>query len=122
MDFRNCFRSCPLCGQQWQSRREFISDNNLILNGYKVDFERLEYGLFFFTHEMDGCHTTIAIESGNFLDLYSGEIYGGRITGSEQCLRRCLDFADLEPCDRICECAFVREVIQIIRQSQQSAA
>ena len=114
----NPFKTCPHCFQIWPTRDDFISDSQLELNGYKADFEKLEYGLFFFTHQKSGCHSTMAIEVVDFKDLYSGEIYTERKTGSEECPRYCLDKEQLDRCDAICECAFVREIIQIIRNKR----
>ena len=51
-----------------------------------------------------------------FQDLYSGEIFVERATGSAQCPGHCLHQDNLLPCPARCECAYVREVMQIIRQ------
>jgi hypothetical protein len=115
----NPFKICPNCFESWQTRDEFVSDDQLELNGYKADFEKLEYGLLFFTHKKAGCCSTMALEVFDFKGLYSGTIYTERKTDSKDCPRYCLDKEQLDRCDAICECAFVREIIKII-QDQKS--
>ena len=39
------------------------------------DFQKLEYGLFFFTPNIDNCCYTMALEAMDFIDLYSRNIY-----------------------------------------------
>jgi hypothetical protein len=112
------FKTCPNCFGKWHTRDNFLSDSQLELNGYKADFEKLDYGLFFFTHKKDSCYSTMAIEVVDFKDLYSGEIHTERKTGSEECPRYCLDKEQLDRCDAMCECAFVREIIQIIQNKK----
>jgi hypothetical protein len=38
-----------------------------------------------------------------------------RKTGTEECPGYCLHQDELQPCPARCECAYVREIIQIIR-------
>ena len=96
----------------------FVSDCEIELNGYKADFEKLEYGIFFFTHHKKECFSTMAIEAGNFFSLYDGPIHTERKTGTEECPSYCKDINQLNRCDAFCECAFVREVINIIREKR----
>lgn len=109
------FKVCPSCCQAWESRSDFIVDDQLELNGYKSDFEKLEYGLFFFTHKKPGCYSTMTINVMDFRDLYSGEIYQERKTGSEECPGYCLDSEQFSRCNALCECAYVREIIHILK-------
>jgi hypothetical protein len=109
------FKTCPSCSQIWQTRDEFVLDTQLELNGYKADFEKLEYGLFFFTHHQNGCFSTMAIEVLDFKDMFSGKPYPERKTDSEECPGYCRDKEQLERCDNICECAFVREIMNMLR-------
>ena len=119
MGGESAFKKCPGCFTIWDSRDEFLSDSSLELNGYKSDFQKLEYGLFFFTHKVDNCFSTMALEAGDFVDLYSGNIYPEHKTLSEECPQYCIDEKQLSRCDALCECAFVREVIQIIMERQK---
>ena len=48
MDGESAFKKCPCCFTIWDSKDDFLSDSSLELNGYKADFQKLEYGLFFF--------------------------------------------------------------------------
>jgi hypothetical protein len=110
------FKQCPCCFQTWLTRDAFLSDKSLSLNGYKADLEKLEYGLFFFTHLDPSCNSTMAIEVSDFIDLYRGARYTERRTGEQDCPGYCLDKNQLERCNVFCECAFVREIIQIIKK------
>ncbi len=67
------FKKCPMCGKEWTNRNLFLKDVKLNLNGYQADFEKLEWGLFYFTHLKESCKSTMAVETKEFLDLYTGE-------------------------------------------------
>ena len=107
------FKTCPLCGHAWASRRQFLEDPELELIGYQVDFLDVALGLFLFNHR--DCETTLAVRAGNFLDLYDGPVYQGCRAGEAECLRHCLRRSDLRPCPVECECACVRALLGIIR-------
>jgi hypothetical protein len=89
-----------------------------MLNGYQADFEKLEYGLFFFTHHHPDCNSTLAIEVVDFWDLYKGPRYLQRRTGAAECPGYCLDKNQLARCDALCECAFVRDLVQVIKHKK----
>ncbi len=114
------FKTCSFCREVWVTQNSFLIDKSLKLNGYKADLEELEYGLFFFTHTKDGCHTTLSIEVRDLLNLYSGKTYSGEKTGSEDCPGYCTNIEELERCDAQCECSFVREIIQVILRKKRS--
>ncbi|MCF8067547.1 MAG: hypothetical protein K9L30_03065 [Desulfobacterales bacterium] len=40
------FKVYPMCSKEWETRDQFLDDQSLKLNGYKADFEKLEWGLF----------------------------------------------------------------------------
>lgn len=107
------FKTCPLCTQTWANRDRFLEDAQLELIGYQVDFEEVNLGLFLFNHHR--CGTTLAIRSGLFADLYRGPRRSTCRAGSESCPGLCLRSWELEPCPADCECAWVREVLQVIR-------
>lgn len=119
MDYRTAFKTCPMCSMTWGTRNDFLNDRTLELNGYQADFEALEYGLFLFTHHVDGCFTTMAVQVKEFLSLYEGQRFEQRKTGTEECPGYCLQIHRLERCGAGCECAFVREIIQIIKHHPQ---
>ena len=110
---RPLFKQCTACGHPWRSRESFLWDPDVKLVGYQPRFEALKTGLFLFNHR---CGTTIAIQAGEFEDLYHGPIFENRATGTEECPGYCLIKDELRPCPAQCECAFVREIIQIIKR------
>ncbi len=112
---KNNFKKCPKCGTVWLDRESFLDDPELQAIGYQVDFEDLELGLFYFNHHRQGCRTTLAVHARFFTDLYKGEIFHERLTGTEACPGHCLYHEDLDPCPLHCECAYVRETLQIIK-------
>jgi hypothetical protein len=107
------FKTCPSCEFRWGTRQDFLRDSGVELIGYQVHFEALEEGLFLFNCR---CRTTLSIRAGIFSDLYAGQIFSECATGTEECPEHCLHATDLQPCPARCECAYVREVIQIVRQ------
>jgi hypothetical protein len=106
------FKKCPMCGVSWPTREEFLQEAALELIGYQVCFEDLKQGLFLFNH---ACKGTLALPAGRFWDLYKGLIYSEHATGSAQCPEYCLHKEELAACPAQCECAFVREILQIIK-------
>ena len=118
MPERSIFKICPMCSTEWLTRDEFLDDRSLEVNGYGVDFEKLELSLFYFTHKKEGCFTTIVLEAKSFLSLYSGKKYTEKRTGEGECPGYCLEKEQLNRCDVICECAFNRETIHIIKERQ----
>jgi hypothetical protein len=109
---RMLFKKCPSCGFEWSTRDAFLAESNLKVIGYQVHFEELTAGLFLFNHS---CLTTLAVPAARFQDLYQGPVFTERATGSSQCPQYCLHQEELTACPAHCECAYVREIIQIIR-------
>lgn len=112
------FKRCPQCGQMWKTREDFLTDRTVDLIGYQVSFDDLLLGLLLFTHD---CGTTIQIPVEKFRNLYKGPVYTERKTGGPECLGYCLRRSELRACPALCECAWVREVIQIISGGKASA-
>ena len=106
------FKRCPNCEFIWESRDRFLSDPNLDLIGYQANFKALTAGLFYFNHS---CRGTLALQAYLFGDLYRGPMFERRATGSEDCPGYCLHREELRRCPVECECAYVREIIQIIK-------
>ena len=108
----NFFKKCS-CGESpWFTRDEFLRDEKTRLVGYQANFSHLELGYFLFNHLT--CESTLAIPAGLFKDLYEGPVFAERMTGSEACQGFCRDIDAIGPCDVQCECAYVREIMQII--------
>ena len=108
------FKQCTCCNNSWFSRAEFLADNGLAFVGYQVNFSNLELGYFLFNHLT--CRSTIAVSAGLFMDLYDGPIFTERKTNTENCPGYCCDRDAFGPCTQECECAYVREIIQIVRK------
>ena len=106
------FSVCPNCNVSWQDRETFLDDKDVEIIGYQVHFKDLTAGLFMFNH---ACKGTFTVEVSAFEDLYNGPVFSERATGSESCPGHCLHKDMLEPCPAQCECAFVREIIQVLR-------
>jgi hypothetical protein len=97
----------------WHGRTSFLSDPTLRLIGYQVHFQELTAGLILFNHN---CGTTLSVQAKAFQDFYEGPMFTERLTGTEACQGSCLHEDDLRPCPAKCECAYVREVLQVILQ------
>jgi hypothetical protein len=100
-----------MCQRAWETRADFLADPHLGIIGYQVAFSKLAEGFFLFNHS---CGTTLARPVGEFQDLYDGPVIAHRATGSDECPGYCLRRGELRPCPAECECASVREIIQII--------
>jgi len=105
------FKVCPKCNVQWTTRDHFLTDPDLKLIGYQVNFKQLKTGIVLFNHT---CRTTLALYVVDFQDLYDGPVFVERATGSDDCPGMCLHEEDLAPCPARCECAFVRHVLKVI--------
>jgi len=106
------FKTCTICRTVWPSRNDFLDDPDIFIVGYQPHFKALTEGLFLFNHT---CRGTLSIRAGEFEDLYSGPVFQTRLTGTEKCPGHCIHSKDLAPCPAECECSFVREIIQIIK-------
>ncbi|HEX7342861.1 MAG TPA: hypothetical protein VF398_01260 [bacterium] len=116
LDDRNPFHRCTCCSQVWFDRSDFLLDGDLMLNGYQADFDDLELGWLFFTHLRPVCNSTIAVPVRQFTDLHDGPIYSERKISSDECPGYCLEKDNLRRCEVNCECAFVREILQVIKE------
>ena len=116
------FKRCSSCDADWPTLESFLSDPKVVLAGYQVPFDDLEGGLFFFTHRDDECGTTLAISVKDFLPLNDLPLLAERdtklCTGSEFCVRH----GALSRHPVKCECAWVRDILQIIREWKKTPA
>ena len=110
----NDFKKCTFCGHQWPSRKDFLDDCDIELIGYQVNFDNLNLGYFLFNHLI--CGTTLGIQAAKFKELHRGPIYMQRQLGTERCPEYCQHESNLDPCPAECECAFVREILQILKK------
>lgn len=105
------FKQCTNCSTRWSSRPRFLADPDIEIIGYQVHFKRLEAGLFLFNHS---CKGTFSIRAKEFRDLYTGPVFTERATGGDDCPGYCLRKDELRSCPALCECAYVREILQIV--------
>ena len=106
------FKQCTTCQKIWNNYEEFLSDPDVKLFGYQATPEKLEAGLFHFRHS---CNNTIIIYAEVFTHLYDGKVFNDNFSGTNKCAEYCLHKYELDPCPNKCECAYVREVLQILR-------
>jgi hypothetical protein len=118
-DIKSTFKKCPACAFDWLTRDNFLKDPLVVIIGYQAHFEDLKSGLFLFNHH--SCKGTLSIHAGAFTDLYDGTVFSERATGGEQCPGYCLHQNELRPCPAKCECAYVRQVIQLIKNWPKSS-
>ena len=110
------FKRCPCCGVEWLRRAAFLADPDVSLTGYQANFKELEVGLLLFDHRVAGCGTTMAVWASEFTDLYRGPMFEKRLRGTPSCPGYCLRHEALDPCPNACECAYIRSVLEKIRQ------
>ena len=106
------FKRCSACGFLWSTRASLLSDPDLRIIGYQARFEQLLAGIFLFNHS---CGGTLAFEASVFQDLYDGLMFEEPLTGTDACPEYCLYADELRPCPAECECAYVREILQIVK-------
>jgi hypothetical protein len=111
-DTEPLFKRCSNCRFEWELREHFLSDKNIVVIGYQANFKQLLLGLIYFNHS---CGGTITVPAYYFVDLYPGSIFEERVTASDECPEYCLNKESLEPCPAKCECSYIRDVIQIIK-------
>lgn len=109
------FKHCKVCQRSWQTRTDFITDSEIELIGYQANFVAMERGLFLFNHS---CKGTLSLDVTTFADLYDGPIFTENKTGSDECPGYCLHKGELRSCPARCECAYVREILQLLQSRQ----
>jgi hypothetical protein len=112
------FKQCPSCHEIWSSQHDFLNDSRLEIIGYQVNFNNLELGYFLFNHLK--CKTTLSIVAKSFRNLYTGPIFKERKTQTDECPEYCLKKSVLDPCPAKCECAYIREIIQLVRDWEKA--
>lgn len=106
------FKQCKFCGHKWGDLNDFLGDREIDLVGYQVNFDVLSAGLFLFNHS---CGARLAMPVSPFNGLHGGQIFKNRATGSSECPDHCLYQDRLDTCPVECECAFVRDILYIIK-------
>jgi hypothetical protein len=108
------FKSCSACSGHWLTREDLIADPDITVVGYQAFVRDNVPGLFLFNHRP--CGTTLAIPAMAFASLYDGPVYADRLDGSPDCPDYCLTTSNLSPCPLQCECAYVREILQVVKE------
>ena len=106
------FKKCGPCGFEWTTLNAFLGDPNIEIIGYQAHFEELKLGLLLFNHS---CRGTLSIRVNLLRHLYDGPIFEERMTGGEKCHGYCSYEGRLDMCPNQCECAYIREIIQRIK-------
>jgi len=112
------YKTCPMCRKIWPRLHDLVRDRLLRLVGYQAAVPEPEKGLLLFTHEMDGCNSTLAMPARDFRFMYDGPVYSECNFGEPTCESHCLEHSDLEACAAQCCMAWVRAVIQYIRRHE----
>ena len=102
-----------MCGFRWAGRESFLSDPRVKIIGYQACLNELKAGCLLFNH---ACEGTFAVRVREFEDLYEGPVFEERKTGTDACPGYCLRQEELRRCAVQCECAFAREIVQIVEQ------
>jgi len=113
------FKTCNMCNKTWGTRDKFLKDLSVVYKGYQADFDKLEDGVFLFVHDTPDCKNTLALKAGLFFDLYSGERFTHNMLGAPECGAYCLDRESTASCSVKCECAFIRDVIQVLNNRKR---
>lgn len=108
------FKTCPVCKTEWNTRDEFLSDADIQLGGYQVNFDNCHLGFFLFNHMT--CRNTLGAKASDFLDMHDGPVFEKRLAGTGDCPGYCLHQSELRPCPAKCECAFVRDVLDRLKR------
>lgn len=106
------FKKCNHCEASWAAREDFIHDPDVVLIGYQANFVNLEKGLFLFNHS---CQSTLSVNVLAFSDMSSQPIFRQKKSGSDECSGFCLHKNDFRPCPVQCECVYVREILQLLK-------
>ena len=106
------FKTCRACGFKWGDLNDFLGDPDIIITGYRVNFDKLAHGKFVFEHS---CGKTLNLAVKEFKELNQGPIIRKRATGTDECPEYCLYQENLDVCPVRCECAYVRDIIYIIK-------
>ena len=109
---KQVYKTCSTCFLDWKSFDDFLSDPEISVSGYQMNIIHLEKGLILFNHT--ACGTTISEPVNKFTHLYDGPRYTEKLIGSEACPSYCLAKDETKPCSAHCECAYVREIMQIL--------
>ena len=107
------FKKCGYCQESWASRAAFLADPAIELIGYQANSVIIEKGLFLFNHS---CGDTLSIEVAAFVDLHQGPILRAEKADASLCPGYCQHPNELRACPVACECAYVRDLLQLLKE------
>jgi hypothetical protein len=108
----NSYKTCGTCGKTWDDPLDVIHDRSLRLNGYQAVLPDSSAGVLFLTHEVQGCHSTLAVPVRDYRYLYDGPEYDQCLRGQPSCGKHCLMREDLSPCDAPCSMHWARALLE----------
>jgi len=108
------FKTCTTCDTSWATREDLVFDEEMDITGYQPAATPDALGFVLITHDKPGCGSTLALDSGDLLDMYPRSIPDDVLYGSEACRGHCYRTADISTCDAPCRNAVIREVIKKI--------
>ncbi|MCM2323917.1 MAG: hypothetical protein NDJ90_11715 [Oligoflexia bacterium] len=117
------FKKCTGCGQNWATRAVFLADSMVELVGYQARLDDIERGIFLFTHLRQGCKTTMGIRVLAFKDLHREKRRSSSSqakNNTPECEGHCLHVDDLDRCTADCANAWIRELLQTLKEPQHS--
>jgi hypothetical protein len=106
------FKTCDSCLFRWGDLNDFLGDPEIKITGYQANFDNLSAGTFLFSHS---CGIILELPVRNFNGLYEGPIFRERAKGADECPDYCLYQDQLDRCQVRCECAYVRDIIYVIK-------
>ncbi|NNG01142.1 MAG: hypothetical protein HKM93_17255 [Desulfobacteraceae bacterium] len=110
---KTIFKKCMVCETEWNELTDFLEDPDLKLIGFQSLYDKQGDGLFLFNHS---CRGTLACNVKDFTFLYEGPVFPEIMTGSDECPGYCQVADNLEPCAANCQRAYIREVLQIVKE------
>ena len=117
------FKVCPMCSKKWDRLDAFLADPTVNLKGYQANFDSLEEGLFYFVHNDEGCGTTMAIPVKAVKKLSDLPLLAPSAGHPPKgCKGLCLNEHDLSNCPETCNCKWVRDIMQTIRNWKKNVA
>lgn len=109
----SAFKICTACGKRWIDQSIFLFDPAISIVGYQVSFEAaVEAGYLLFNHS---CGNTLAIPVKKFHDLPEQPVSVETMTEEEKSPECCLSEDGQQACPEGCQCAYVREIMKIIK-------
>jgi hypothetical protein len=112
------FKQCGMCQHAWADAIELVCDRTLELAGYQAAFDDPETGLFLMLHRKPDCLTTIGIRAGKLRHFYQEPVPTELLAGQNGCPGHCFSADNLEPCNHPCRMAWVRQVLQYLRNHE----